>query len=144
MNMKTIKNKGEQGFSLLELLLVVLVIGIIAAIAVPHLQRAVRVAENGNMYATLRSVSTTQASFLAQNARYARLNEVNNLMSGAVGTESGNDLIRGKFVLSMVPANPTPEELATKFEINATRNIAGEGIIYVYVLNQSGLQPDFP
>lgn len=142
--MKTIKNKGEQGFSLLELLLVVLVIGIIAAIAVPHLQRAVRVAENGNMYATLRSVSTTQASFLAQNARYARLNEVNNLMSGAVGTESGNDLIRGKFVLSMVPANPTPEELATKFEINATRNIAGEGIIYVYVLNQSGLQPDFP
>ncbi len=137
------RNKGESGFSIIELLLVVLVIGVIASIAVPHLQKAVRVAENGNMYATLRAISTTQASFLAQNSRYARLNEINTLMSGAAGNQSGNDLVRGKFTISMSPEIPTDEELRTAFTITASRNIAGE-LPVVYTLSQSDLTSVFP
>ena len=135
------RKKSEVGFSLVELLIVVVVIGIVASLAVPYLQKGISATENGNMYATLHSVATTELSFLTQNGRYARLNEVNNLMTNSVGAPSGNDLIRGKFTISMVPAAPSDLELKTGYHITATRNVPSEGVIYVYHLTESGLVP---
>jgi prepilin-type N-terminal cleavage/methylation domain len=134
----SMKNRRELGFSIIELLLVVTIIGIIAALAVPHLQRGLHAAENGNMFATLRTISSTQVNFYSQNNRFGRLDEVNNSLSNSIGTVSGNEITRGKFVLSMTPVAPTDTELRQGFTVTATRNIAGEGIIYVYELTQSG------
>ena len=132
------KERKEQGFSLIELLIVCVVIGIVASIAVPHLQKALRAAEIGKSFATLRVVSGTELSYFSQNSRFARITEVNNVMSGSIGTNSGNEVNRGKFVFSMSPAAPTDAELRAGYTINATRNVAGEGVIYVFQLTQSG------
>lgn len=132
------RDRGERGFSLIELLLVVLVIGIVAVIAIPHLQKALRAAENGNTFATMRTVSGQQVDFYSRNGRFGRLVEVNNLLSGSLGTNSGNDVNRGKFVLSMVPATPTNAELKNAYTITATRNVVGENQVFVYQLTQSG------
>ena len=137
-------SKGERGFSLVELLVVCVVIGVITTIAIPYLQKAIQASENGNMYATLRSVATTQASFYSQRNRYARLNEVNNLMNDSVGTLSGNELIRGRFVIAMEPPVPTDAELRDTYTITATRSVASEGITYVYRITEAGLVPIFP
>jgi len=126
------------GFSLIELLIVMVVIAIIAALAVPFLQKAIRAAENGNTFATLRSVSSTQMSYYTQNTRFGRLTEINNIMSNSIGTPSGNELIRGHFTLAMVPAAPTDTELRNGYTITATRNVAGEGLVYVYEMTQAG------
>jgi prepilin-type N-terminal cleavage/methylation domain-containing protein len=130
--------RDEKGFSLIELLLVVVVIGIIAAVAVPAFRKALTVAENGNVYSVMRTISSSQVNYYSQNSRFARLNEINNAHSGALGTISGTDLNRGKFVLSMVPANPTPAELQQGYTINAVRNLSGEDTIYHYTVTQSG------
>jgi hypothetical protein len=66
------------------------------------------------------------------------LTEINNLLSQGIGTPSGNDIIRGRYVLSMTPSAPTDVELRNGYTITATRNITGEGVIYVYELTQSG------
>ena len=133
------KKKGsEDGFSLIELLVVVVVIGIVASIAVPYLQRAIRASEAGNTYATMRAVSTTQISYFSQTNRFARVTEANNLMSGGIGTQIGSDVRRGRFVFSMVPSNPTDDELRAGFTMTATRTDPGEGITYLYELSQSG------
>jgi type IV pilus assembly protein PilE len=132
------KNKGISGFSLIELLLVVVIIGIIAAIGVPALQKGMRAAENGNAFATMRTIASTQVNYYSQNSRFGRITEINNLMSGAIGTPSGNDVIRGKFVMSMTPASPTDAELRQGYTLTATRNVVGDDIVYVYELTQSG------
>jgi prepilin-type N-terminal cleavage/methylation domain-containing protein len=131
-------NKKESGFSLIELLLVVVIIGIVASVAVPALQKGLRAAENGNTFATMRTIASTQVNYYSQNNRFGRLTEVNNLLSSSIGTNSGNDINRGKFVLSMSPAIPTDLELRNGYTITATRNVAGEGVTYVYELTQGG------
>lgn len=130
------KNKGESGFSIIELVLVCVVIGIVATIAIPYLRKAVHATENRGMSATLRTVASTQLSFSTTNGRYGRLNEINNFMSGGMGTTSGTDVIRGPFTVTMI--GPTTDaDLRTGYTINASRTIPGEGV-YLYELTEAG------
>lgn len=132
------RNKGESGFSIIELLLVCVVIGVIAAIAVPHLQKAIRAAENGNTFSMMRTLSSTQVNFYSLNSRFGRLNEINNILSSSIGTQIGNDIVRGKFTFSMSPAVPTDAELRNGYTVTATRSVLNEGVTYVYEVTQAG------
>lgn len=128
----------ESGFSLIELLVVVVVVGIIASIAIPGLQKGIRAAENGTTFATMRTISSSQVGYYSQNSRFGRLPEINSALSDGVGTVNGNQIVRGKFIFEMVPADPSDLDLRTGYTVTATRNVAGEGIIYKYELTQAG------
>ncbi len=133
------KKRSEHGFSIVELLVVCVIIGIIAALAIPFLQKAIRAAENGSTFATMRSVSSTQMSYYGQHNRFGRLTEINNIMSNAIGVPSGNEVNRGKFIFSMSPdPNPTDAQLREGYTIVARRDVTGEGVVYQYELTQSG------
>ena len=131
------KEQREGGFSLIELLIVVVIVGIIAALAVPALQKGMRSAENGSVFATMRSVSSTQVSFFSQNNRFARLPEIQAIMSNAIGTTVEDKVIRGKYVFEMNPAVPTDDELTREYTITATRSTADD-VVYKYELNHTG------
>jgi type IV pilus assembly protein PilA len=75
---RTFRRRRERGFSLIELLIVVAVIGIICAIAVPNLLSAKQPAHNASAIASLKQIHTAQIAYRARNGQFGSLADLAN------------------------------------------------------------------
>ena len=93
--------KRERGFSLIELLIVVVIVGVIAALAIPGLQRARRYAQAGSAIQSLRTITTAENLYERRFKVYAALTDL--VPEGTIDTNLGVGVKSGyTFVLVLV------------------------------------------
>ena len=94
--------KREQGFSLIELLVVLVIIGVIAALAIPGLQRARHYAQSGSAIQSLRTITTAENLYERRFRVYAIL--VDLVPEGSIDTNLGSGSKSGyNFVITLSP-----------------------------------------
>jgi prepilin-type N-terminal cleavage/methylation domain-containing protein len=108
-------NKGQKGFSLLELLIVVAIILIIATIAIPSLLRSRQAANESSAVAELRTINTAQITYLS--SAQGNYGDITQLVSAGLldsrfnGTLSGYQFnitaSAGDYTATAVPASPS-------------------------------------
>ncbi|EGR0264114.1 prepilin-type N-terminal cleavage/methylation domain-containing protein [Vibrio cholerae] len=86
--MKAYKNKQQQGFTLIELMIVVAIIGVLAAIAVPAYKDYVTKSEASSAIATLKALQTPAELLYQENGNLT----VSNALAALGTSETANPL----------------------------------------------------
>lgn len=116
--------KREQGFSLIELLIVVVIIGVIASLAIPGLQRARKYAQSGSAIQSLRTITTAENLYERRFRVYATLTDL--APEGTIDVNLGNGSKSGYTFTITLPAD------AKSFACNADPQFDPTTAVYFF------------
>lgn len=134
---KTVK-KTQKGFTLIELLIVIAVIAILAAIAIPNLLSSRKAANESSAISSVRTLISAQETYRSRKGTYAANNAAlgtAKLVDSLLGPASG-DAVKSGYKLVTSTASGTE---ASKYTIVATPSTAGTTGDRSFFADESGV-----
>lgn len=88
--MMKLNRKQRRGFTLIELLIVIAVIAILAAIAIPNLLSSREAANEASAIGSMRTINSAEATYRARNSGYGTMSQLStgSLIDPALGASS--------------------------------------------------------
>lgn len=111
-------NMTKNGFTLIELMVVVAIVGILAAIAYPSYQQYVRRAARAEARATILDMAQNQERWFTNNNTYVAIGAPPATPQAGFRNFSGNDINSRKYDVAVTVAGTAP--VFTSFTITAT------------------------
>jgi prepilin-type N-terminal cleavage/methylation domain-containing protein len=120
--------KRQEGFSLLELLMVVTIIGIISVLAIPGLRKARQYATSGSAIQSLRTITTAEHLYERRYHTYAALIDLAPEGSLATNLAAG---VKSEYIFAVTLTTGSSGE--SKFTCTATPEVDAANSDYFFV-----------
>ncbi len=127
--MTKLNRKQRRGFTLIELLIVIAVIAILAAIAIPNLLSSRMAANEASAIGSMRTINSAEATYRARNSGYGTMSQLGtgNLIDPALAASSAAATPKSGYVFAVtVPAATTTQF----YTIGAPSNSSGSRVFY--------------
>ena len=139
---KTIIALRGKGFSLMELLIVIAIIGIIASIVIPTYHSSIRKANEAAAVSTLNAVRVAQAKYVVDHkGQYGTFREL--FEEGYLDKRFNYDQPHERGYVYVITLIPKSEQQTASFSVNANpeqpQGITATGKIFYYLDPESGI-----
>jgi len=100
--------KNQRGFTLIELMVVVAIVGILASIAIPNFLKYMARSRQSEAKANLAAVFVSETSFYGENSRYGSFNEVGYTLATSSGATTNRYTYRSPAIGGAATSSGTP------------------------------------